>query len=197
MPRITKYQKQLIKYRDYVHKYLDGIWQISSKPRKARGAVYSWLATQLSVTEQQAHVSKMDLSMCKRAISVLKPRFIQLYGYDICEEVPYLYKLKKSFKLQGTLSFLNDLDSVYSYSLYVEVYCQRNELDSNGMLEDYDGIKTAVIDKLSDKYINTVFSLNPTYENIARWICEQVLTAYQVTVTDDFGNSVTYLENNE
>lgn len=194
MPRITKYKKQLYKARNDVHKYLDGIWQLSCKPRKARCAMYAWLGVQLGVSEKEAHVSKFDLSMCNKAIAILKPKFIQIYGYDICEEGLQMYYLKKPFKLSGTLSFIND-ENVYEYNLKVEIYCKSKTLNDEGMIQDYDDIKTLVIEKLQDKYINDVFALNPTYENIARWICEQIITAYKVKVIDEFGNEVIYEEN--
>lgn len=193
MPRITQYKKQLYKARNDVHKYLDGIWLISSKPGKARKSMYTWLGTQLGVSEEDAHVSKFDLSTCRKAIEILRPKFIQLHGYDICEEGLQMYYLRKPFNIKGTLSFQND-DNIYTYELKVEIYCKNKTLNNEGMIQDYDDIRSAVIEKLNGKYINDVFTLNPTYENIARWICEQIMTAYKVKVIDEFGNEVIYEE---
>lgn len=194
MPRLTKYRKTLFKLRDDVHKYLDGIWLVSSKKHTARNAMYTWLATQMNLTREEAHVSKFDISRCQEAIKILKPKYIQLYGKDINEEVEDMYYLNKSFNVKGTFSLSRDNGIVYAYDLKITVFCKSQKLNDDGMVQDYDQISSLITNNLLDKYVNDVFSLNPTYENIARWICEQIITAYKVQVEDHSGNIVIFEE---
>jgi len=75
--------KNLKHYRHTVHLYLDSIWPMSSRPGKARTAMYKWLATQLNIDYEKCHVKWFNREQCKQAIKILKAKHIQLYGKDI------------------------------------------------------------------------------------------------------------------
>lgn len=60
------------------------------------------------------------------------------------------------------------------------MYCQSETLDENGMVVDFSHIKEIVKGKLDHKFLNDVMDANPTAENMARWICEQVPHCYKV-----------------
>ncbi len=82
----------------------------------------------------------------------------------------------------------------------VTVYCKSKELNENGMVEDFTNIKKMIHDKLDHQYLNNVPELkgiNPTAENIAKWIYEQIVTCYKVTVQESEGNIATYEEDND
>ncbi len=74
----------------------------------------------------------------------------------------------------------------------VTVYCKSKELDSNGMVVDFKHIKNMVSDKLDHQYINDIVPFNPTAENMAKWICEQVPYCYKVSVQESEGNIAIY-----
>ena len=46
--------------------------------------------------------------------------------------------------------------------------------------------------RLDHQNLNEVVSLNPTAENIARWVCEQIPTCFKVEVRESEGNAVIY-----
>ena len=56
---------------------------MSSRPGKARTAMYKWLATQLNMEYEKCHVKWFNRDQCKQAIKILKAKHIQLYGKDI------------------------------------------------------------------------------------------------------------------
>lgn len=70
-------------YRYTVHRYLDGIWKVSSRKGKARSTMYSWLSTQMDLPEEETHVAKFTRNQCKQAIKILRPKYIELFGEDL------------------------------------------------------------------------------------------------------------------
>lgn len=72
------------------------------------------------------------------------------------------------------------------------VYCRSKELNVDGMVIDFCQIKQVVKGKLDHQNLNDLFSFNPTAENIARWICDQLPTCYKVEVQESEGNTAIY-----
>lgn len=60
------------------------------------------------------------------------------------------------------------------------------------MVCDFTHIKKLVHDKLDHQFLNDVVSFNPTAENIAKWICEQVPNCIKVSVQESEGNIAIY-----
>ena len=65
------------------------------------------------------------------------------------------------------------------------------------MVEDFTLIKKRIQDRLDHKNLNDVLGCNPTAENIAKWICEQIPTAYKVSVEESDGNVAIYKKEDE
>ena len=72
------------------------------------------------------------------------------------------------------------------------VYCKAEELNQDGMVCDFTHIKKAIHEKLDHQYLNEILPFNPTAENMARWMCEQIPTCYKVSVQESDGNIATY-----
>ena len=53
-------------------------------------------------------------------------------------------------------------------------------------------IKEAVMGRLDHQNLNEVLHFNPTAENIAHWICEQIPFCFKVEVRESEGNTVIY-----
>ena len=66
-----------------MHLYMDAIWQVSSKPKKARTSMYKWLSSKMDIPFEETHVKYFTKEQCKKAIKILKPIYIQLYGKDL------------------------------------------------------------------------------------------------------------------
>ena len=80
----------------------------------------------------------------------------------------------------------------HGHNYEIEVFCKAPELDANGMVVDFKTIKERVADRIDHRDLNEVLPFNPTAENLARWICEQVPHCYKVTVEESPGNEATY-----
>lgn len=80
----------------------------------------------------------------------------------------------------------------HGHNYQVEIFCKSAELDHNGMIVDFGLIKSRVYDFLDHRDLNQVLPFNPTSENLARWICEQVPHCYKVSICETSGNTVIY-----
>lgn len=107
-----------------------------------------------------------------------------------------MYGIKKTFEISAAhqldLSYPSKCTNLHGHNWLVTVYCRSRVLDANDMVVDFTQIKTRVQDKLDHKVLNDVLAFNPTAENIARWICEQVPHCYKVIVTESNGNTAWY-----
>ena len=110
-----------------------------------------------------------------------------------------MFYVSKRMEIAGahnlTLDYESKCHNLHGHNWIVIVYCKSKELNQNGMIEDFTHIKREIHDKLDHKYLNEVPELkgiNPTAENIAKWICEQIPTCYKVTVQESEGNIAIY-----
>lgn len=67
-------------------------------------------------------------------------------------------------------------------------------LDANGMVYDFTHVKRDVQDMLDHKCLNDVLGINPTAENIAKWIHDRIPGCVRVDVQESEGNVASYME---
>lgn len=108
-----------------------------------------------------------------------------------------MYRVRKTLEISGAHSLRLDYESkcsnLHGHNWIIEIYMQSKELDENGMVMDFTHIKKAIHDKLDHQNLNDAFSFNPTAENIARWICDELgEKCYKVTVQESGGNVAEY-----
>jgi len=108
-----------------------------------------------------------------------------------------MYYISKVLEISGAhrleLPYESKCCSLHGHNWIVTVYCKAKELDENGMVCDFTIVKKLVQDKLDHKIINDVIpNINPTAENMARWICDQIPNCYKVSVQESSGNIATY-----
>lgn len=108
-----------------------------------------------------------------------------------------MFYLKKTMEIAGahqlTLDYESKCTNLHGHNWIITVYCKSEELNKNGMVEDFTLIKKKVSDRLDHRYINHVIGeINPTAENIAKWICDQIETCYKVEVQESEGNVACY-----
>ena len=60
------------------------------------------------------------------------------------------------------------------------------------MVVDFAHIKQMIQEKLDHKNLNEVLSFNPTAENIAKWICDQIPQCFKVMVQESENNIAWY-----
>lgn len=108
-----------------------------------------------------------------------------------------MYRVKKRIEIAGahrlSLNYESKCSNIHGHNWIVEIYMQSKELDGNSMVMDFTHIKKEIHDALDHKYINDVVQLNPTAENIAKWICDRLGSkCYKVTVQESEGNVAEY-----
>lgn len=74
----------------------------------------------------------------------------------------------------------------------ITVYCRSQELNADGMVIDFSHIKKAVKSQLDHRNLNDILPFNPTAENIARWVCDQIPSCFKVEVKESEGNTAIY-----
>ena len=85
------------------------------------------------------------------------------------------------------LSYRSKCENLHGHNWIITVYCRSEVLNADGMVVDFTHIKEAVMGRL-----NEVLHFNPTAENIAHWICEQIPFCFKVEVRESEGNTVIY-----
>ena len=112
-----------------------------------------------------------------------------------------MYYVTKRLEIAGShrlnLTYGSKCKNMHGHNWIVTVHCRSVELNKNGMVIDFAEIKRLVQDPLDHKYFNDLFMFNPTAENIARWICEQIEQCYMVEVQESEGNTAIYEEHDD
>ena len=91
-----------------------------------------------------------------------------------------------------TLPYPSKCENLHGHNWIITVYCRSKELNEYGMVVDFSQIKEVVQGVLDHRHLNDVLPFNPTAENIARWVCEQVPYCFKVEVRESEGNTVIY-----
>ncbi len=107
-----------------------------------------------------------------------------------------MYYVKKTMEISAahrlTLDYESKCTQLHGHNWMVTVFCKAEELDANGMVVDFTVIKRQVKQQIDHQVLNDVLPFNPTAENIAKWICEQVPHCYRVEVQASRGNMAAY-----
>ena len=107
-----------------------------------------------------------------------------------------MFIVKKRMEIAGAhrlnLNYESKCANLHGHNWIVTVWCKSQTLDANGMVMDFTHIKREVQDKLDHKFLNDVVPFNPTAENIAKWVCDQIPNCYRVSVQESEGNVATY-----
>lgn len=109
-----------------------------------------------------------------------------------------MFYVSKRMEIAGAhrlqLDYESKCSNWHGHNWIVIVHCKSEKLNSNGMVVDFTHIKRMIHDRLDHKCLNEVLNLNPTAENIARWICDQIPSCYKVEVQESEGNIAVYEE---
>lgn len=108
-----------------------------------------------------------------------------------------MYYVKKELEISAAHKLALDYDSkcqnLHGHNWRVVIYCRSAVLDKNGMVYDFTHLKSKISGLLDHQYLNDVLKINPTAENIARWVAEQIgKKCYRVVVQESAGNTAAY-----
>ena len=107
-----------------------------------------------------------------------------------------MYYIKKTFELSAShhlsLSYESKCEQVHGHNWIITIHCKSKELNADGMVVDFTHLKHLIADRLDHSNLNDILPFNPTAENIARWICEQIPQAYRVDVVESQNNEASY-----
>ena len=103
-----------------------------------------------------------------------------------------MYDIEKAFEISAshslTLSYDSKCTRLHGHNWIVTVYCRSRELNADGMIVDFTEVKRKVKKVLDHQNLNEILPFNPTAENIARWITEQIPQCYKAKVQESEGN---------
>ncbi len=109
-----------------------------------------------------------------------------------------MYYVSKRMEISGShslkLSYPSQCSRLHGHNWVVTVYCRARELNEDGMVCDFKHIKDLIHGYLDHGNFNELLPFNPTAENIARWICDQIPQCYKVAVQESEGNTAIYEE---
>ena len=107
-----------------------------------------------------------------------------------------MYYVQKTLTISAAhnlnLSYESKCEALHGHNWVITVFCKAESLNQDGMVTDFTHIKRIVKNTFDHKYINEVLDVNPSAENIARWICDHVENCYKVSVQESEGNVAIY-----
>ncbi|MCQ2222218.1 MAG: 6-carboxytetrahydropterin synthase [Bacteroidaceae bacterium] len=107
-----------------------------------------------------------------------------------------MYYITKRMEIAGChsldLPYESKCSRLHGHNWIITIYCKAQELNAQGMVMDFTEVKERIHSQLDHQNLNEVLPFNPTAENIARWICDQIPTCYRVEVQESIGNTAIY-----
>ncbi len=109
-----------------------------------------------------------------------------------------MYYITKTIEIAGShhldLPYPSKCARPHGHNWTITVHCRASQLNPEGMVLDFSRLKEQIRTTLDHQDLNQVLPFNPTAENLARWICDQVPHCFKVEVLESPGNLATYIK---
>ena len=117
-----------------------------------------------------------------------------------------MYYVSKRMEIAGShqlkLPYDSKCSNLHGHNWIITVHCKSEKLTDYGMIVDFALVKKEIHGVLDHSNINDVLDnrINPTAENMAKWICDKVSElcevgyCYKVEVQESEGNVAIYEE---
>lgn len=109
-----------------------------------------------------------------------------------------MYYISKRIEVAGShklnLSYESKCSNLHGHNWIITIYCKAKELNGDGMVMDFKHIKDRIHSYMDHQNLNELFDFNPTAENIAKWIVDEIPTCYKASVQESEGNIAIYEE---
>ena len=109
-----------------------------------------------------------------------------------------MYYVSKRMEVAGShrlkLSYPSPCQNLHGHNWIITVFCKAESLNADGMIVDFKHIKERIHKKLDHQNLNEVLDFNPTAENIAKWITDQIPECYKAKVQESEGNIALYVK---
>ena len=107
-----------------------------------------------------------------------------------------MYTVTKRIEVSGahflSLPYDSKCKNLHGHNWIIFVTCRRELLNENGMVVDFVKIKE-IVNRLDHANFNDILGdINPTAENIARWLCDKIPYCVRVEVQESEGNVAIY-----
>ena len=105
----------------------------------------------------------------------------------------FIYCVSKRMEIAGShklsLSYQSKCENLHGHNWIVTVFCASKVLNQDGMVCDFKHIKQKIHGYLDHGNFNELLPFNPTAENIAKWITQQIPECYKAVVQESEGNT--------
>lgn len=108
-----------------------------------------------------------------------------------------MYEVRKRLEVSAAhmlkLNYPSKCTELHGHNWIIDIYLRSETLNENGMIMDFTHIKKSIQERFDHKIINDVVDFNPTAENMAKYICDELSPyCYRVDVQESENNIASY-----